>query len=362
MSEPRITTLSEFLHQTGAKYRVFDMGRRVTKLLPDEFVNFERATKPYPYPFQRSALFGVIFWNPKQPDKHYVWFLKFPLDEQGLLIQSARDEFLVMLLERVGECMLAADQGELIEGALKDSPYSFSPREDRMAAFNAQATKALTLPPSQYYQRAHDYFTGQLALEKWQSLGMQGIADVAMRLHDSELTLGIIHRIPLLPEPPFLVLCTFLEHSDPPAGIVEVLAQRVDIELQEKQPHIERICACLRAMSNSPAHGLVDRTVTHVLNHPCSNHIEVLAIISGRIWRILQQEKLCKLYLERLAHNDTGYHGFSQLLADSLYMPGLREPIMQALRNPQRSHHLSRFVGKLFGSEDDADNTPPVKH
>ena len=85
MSEAKITTLSEFLHQSGAKYRVFDMGRRVTKLTADEFVNFEWAKKPYPLPFQRSALFGVIFWHPEAAEKHYVWFLTFPLDEQGLL-------------------------------------------------------------------------------------------------------------------------------------------------------------------------------------------------------------------------------------------------------------------------------------
>ncbi len=129
MTAHKITTLSEFLHQSGAKYRVFDMGRRVVKLSPDEFVSFEWAKKPYPYPIQKAALFGVIFWSPAIPDKHYVWFLKFPLDEQGLLIQAARDEFLVMLLDRVGECMLAAEDGNNIEGALKDSPYTFKPRE-----------------------------------------------------------------------------------------------------------------------------------------------------------------------------------------------------------------------------------------
>ena len=137
MTTHKIFTLSEFLHESGAKYRVFDMGRRVTQLTPDEFVSFEWAKTPYPYPFKQAALFGVIFWNPEKLDQHYVWFLNFPLDEQGLLKQVARDEFLKMLLERVGECMLAADNGQQIQGALKDSPYSFSPRQEKMAAFIA---------------------------------------------------------------------------------------------------------------------------------------------------------------------------------------------------------------------------------
>ena len=49
MTTEKITTLSEFLHQSGAKYRVFDMGRRVVQLSPAEFVDFEWAKNPYPY-------------------------------------------------------------------------------------------------------------------------------------------------------------------------------------------------------------------------------------------------------------------------------------------------------------------------
>lgn len=349
MSEHKITTLCEFLHQSGAKYRVFDLGRRVSKLSPDEFVNFEWAKRPYPYPFQRSALFGVIFWNPAVAEKHYVWFLKFPLDEQGLLIQAARDEFLVMLLDRVGECMLAATDGKLIEGALKDSPYTFSPREDKMAAFNAQATKALSLQPSSFYQSAHEYLTGLKPVEQWQTLGMQGVADVAARLEEEQTALGLIKTIAKLPDEPFMVLSTFLENVAPSAGIVEVLATRLEVELQEKAPNIPRLCACLRAASNSAATGLVDRMVDHVLSHPCSHHIEVLAVICGRMWRVLKQPSLCEKFLEQLAHNDAGYDGFSQLLADVMYMPGLREPIMQGLRSPKRSDKLARLVGRMFG-------------
>lgn len=349
MSEANITTLSEFLHQTGAKYRVFDMGGRVSKLSPDDFVNFEWARKPYPYPFQRSALFGVIFWHPDAAEKHYVWFLKFPLDEQGLLIQAARDEFLVMLLDRVGECMLAAADGKLIEGALKDSPYTFTPREDKMAAFNAQATKSLSLKPSQFYADAYKYFTGKADVNNWHKLGMQGVADVAVRLDDNQETLGLIETMPSLPFEPFNVLCTFLENGEPAAGVVEVLAQKVEVQLQEKQPNIEIICACLRAASNSPATGLVDRMVEHVLKNKCAQNIEILAIIVGRLWRVLKLPHLCKQFVEQLSLNDAGYSGFSQLLSELMFIPGMREPVMNALRDPKRSDKLSRYVGQMFG-------------
>jgi len=349
MSEAKITTISEFLHHSGAKYRVFDMGRRVTKLTADEFVSFEWAQKPYPLPFQRSALFGIIFWHPEAADKHYIWFLQFPLDEQGLLLQSARDEFLVMLLDRVGECMLAAADGKQIEGALKDSPYTFTPREDKMAAFNAQATKSLGLNASRFYPDAYAYFTGKAPKDSWDKLAMQGVADVAVRLDDNQETLGLIETLPGIPDEPFNVLSTFLENASPSAGLVEVLNQKMETQLQDKEVDITIVCACLRAASNSPATGLVDRMVERVLKHKCSRNVEVLAILGGRCWRSLKMKHLSKLYVEQLAHNDVGYPAFSQLLADLVFVPGMREPVMQPLRDPKRSDKLARQVGRMFG-------------
>ena len=349
MSKHKITTLSEFLQHSGAKYRVFDMGRRVVKLSSQQFVDFEWATQPYPYPLQKLALFGVIFWNPALPDKHYIWFLKFPLDEQGLLIQAARDEFLVMLLDRVGECMLAANDGNAIEGALKDSPYTFKPRDDKMAAFNAKASKGLTRPPSSYYQDALQYFTGKKDINDWQSLAMQGVADVAERLEEGEETRRLIATIPTLPDTPLTVLSSFLEHAEPAVGIVEVISQCAEKELQQQQPNIAKLCAFLRAVSNSPAQGLVEQFVTEILKNDCSRHIEILATISGRLWTVLEQAPICSLFVERLAENDADYSGFSQVLADAMYMPGLREHIMTALRSPERSEALSKRVGEMFG-------------
>ena len=349
MSENKITTLSAFLQQSGAKYRIFDMGRRVVKLDQAQFSEFEDAKRAYPYPMQKSAIFGVIFWNPALAEKHYIWFLQFPLDEQGLLIQAARDEFLVMLLDRVGECMLAASDGNAIEGALKDSPYTFKPRDDKMAAFNAKASKSLGRPPSQYYQNALDYFTGQRDYHDWQTLALQGVADVAVRLEDDENSRRLIELLPQLPETPFTILSSFLEHVELSTSIVEVFARRVDLELQQAQPNIAILCACLRAVSYSPAKGLVEQIIHQVLKHDASRHIEILATIAGRLWAQLEQDTICTLFVERLADNDADYSGFSQVLADVIYMPGLRVHIMDALRSPQRSDVLTKRVGEIFG-------------
>ncbi len=350
MSDHQITTLSEFLKHSGARYRIFDMARRVAKISNEDFADIEKTNQPYPYPLQKTAHFGIIFWNPDLADKHYVWFLKFPLDEQGLMIQAARDEFLVMLLDRVGECMLAANEGAQIEGALKDSPYTFKPRDDKMAAFNAQASVSLAVKPSQYYEPALAYFSGQTAAQDWQMLGMQGVADVAIRLSGKQTISAVANNMVNVPEQPFITFSTFLEHAEPTITLVESLSQKLDTLLQAEPAKISLVTACLRAVSNSPAIGSVDQMVRQVLNHSeVGQDIEVLATISGRLWRILEQVELSQLFVERLAENNAGYSGFSQVLADAMYMPGLRNPIMTALRSPERSPALTQKVGELFG-------------
>jgi hypothetical protein len=219
-----------------------------------------------------------------------------------------------------------------------------------MAAFNAQASVSLAVKPSKYHEAALSYFTGQTAVEDWQRLGMQGVADVAIRLSDKQVISAVAKNMANVPEQPFITFSTFLEHAEPTIVLVESLSQKLEGLLQAEQINITLVSACLRAVSNSPATGLVDQMVMKVLNHQeVGQEIEVLATISGRLWRILEQAELCQLFVERLAENKAGYSGFSQVLADAIYMPGLRESIMTALRSPERSQALTLRVGELFG-------------
>jgi len=346
---PQITTLHEFLKHSGAQFRVFDMSRRGNKVSAEQFIAFEEASAPYPYPIQKKAHFGLVFWNPDLAQKHYIWFLSFPLDEQGLLIQAARDEFLVMLLDRVGECMLAANEGDKIEGALKDSPYTFKPRDDKMAVFHAQASVELTMPASQYYPAALAYYTGNTAVDNWQSLAMQGVADVAVRIEDKDID-ALVTQLPNFPEAPFSTLCQSMECRELPTKLVEAISSYLTQQCQKEESNISLIVACLRAVSSSPAQGLIRQMVEQTLQHPVAGqNIEVLATISGRLWQVLEQSELCQLFLEKLAINEAGQQGFSHIVADAMYMPGLREPVMAALRSESRSPALSAAVGQMFG-------------
>jgi hypothetical protein len=170
-----------------------------------------------------------------------------------------------------------------------------------------------------------------------------------VRLADSAHTPALAANLASLPQQPFHVLCTFLENTAPSAELTVQLQHMLTDQLGQAQPDTALICACLRAASNSQDSLLVDNMVKTVLEHPCSRNVEVLAVIGGRCWTTLQQSDICKLYVEQLAHNDAGYPAFSQLLADLVFVPGMREPVMHSLRDPQRSDLLSEHVGTMFG-------------
>ena len=87
-------SISQFVAGTGARMRVFDLGRRVAKIGQSEFEAFENLARPYPVPYLRHAWVGILSWNPEQPGQHNIWFLKLPLDEQNILQPGPRDDFL----------------------------------------------------------------------------------------------------------------------------------------------------------------------------------------------------------------------------------------------------------------------------
>jgi len=70
----------------------------------------------------------------------FIWFLSFPIDELGLLKLESRDGFVRDLISNIGENMQAHLEGGIAKDSLKESPFSFKPREDRLAMFHALAT------------------------------------------------------------------------------------------------------------------------------------------------------------------------------------------------------------------------------
>ncbi len=349
----KIDTLFEFLESGGLSPRFYDMGRRIRPIDRQSFIAFERTESPYPQPLQQQAWLALVLQSgddadPREPQ---IWFIRFPLDEQAKLQLAARDDFMFQLMELLGKAASDGAEGRAeIEAALKQSPYTFQPRQERLAAFHARLTVDLQQPPSRFYAHARRYFSGELGWDQWSFIGYQGIADMAARHAQEDNDPLLCAAIPQLPPTTLEALCLSLENEAISPQLAEALLSRCRQALQEENPDPQVITACLRGVSFSRSGDRRKTLLGEVLQHPVAHRSDVLAAVAGRLWLELEDESLRGQFLEQLARNDQGDTFFQQLLADLLYLGDCRQGLLQSLRNPHRSDQLSQAIGAFFSS------------
>lgn len=340
----KLNSIDEFLHQAGFSYIVYDMGRRMVQLTPQQFNQFETGVLAYPTPLQHHAWLGLLGWQEEDKSHHFIWFLKLPLDELGKMNPLARDELLHHLIKQMGRRLLTSAHSPESAAPL---PHGFTPGEECMAMFHAKAALRLGQPASRYYQYARDYLTGKQGYEQWAFVGMQGLADVVARLKQEGNEELLKQAIPQLPVQPFGQLCRFLEHeeisSDLAAGLIKRAGKRDKTTVNR-----EDLVAIIRALAGCTDSDLRQNLIRQVLTGPYGNDIEILAAISGRCWEDIRNKEICRLFLECLAINSHHQNGFTHLLMDLLAIPGMREAVMQGLRDPNRSEELAQAMGQFF--------------
>jgi hypothetical protein len=347
----KIDTLTEFLEAGGLAPLFYDMGRRIIPLDRNLMLAFEHTETPYPQPLQQQAWLALVL-HPDAGERSedlLVWFIRFPLDEQGKLTLAARDDFMFQLMERLGNAAAgeAANQSE-ISSALEHSPYAFQPKQERLAAFHARLTADLNQPPSRFYDHAKQYFSGELGWDQWSFTGYQGIADIAARHAQDGNESQLVSAIPLLPAPPFEALCHVLEQEPISAEIADALLQRCRDTLKQEDPDPQVITASLRGISFSSSFEKRRQMLGEILSHPWSHRTDVLAAIAGRCWTDLNDGQLRMQFLEQLAANEHGQSFFNQILTDLLYLTQVRPGLLQGLREPNRSARLSQAIGEFF--------------
>lgn len=343
-------TLSEFLLQAKTQFRVYEMGRKINKISTDDFMQFETAQQPYPSPVQRHAQFAVTFWNKNENNQHYLWFLKFPLDEQGLLIQGSRNAFLTMVVESLG-LMLEKTPSEEEQQRLASNPYVFKPSTDKIAMLNAIINRDFIRPESKYYPAAQHYFAGKRGFEHWQEVGVQGICDVAARLDRDNNSANLVTALPLLPTEPLYSLCLALEHVALPTKVSETLAQLIRQELATSTPDDVRISMLLRALASAPAQGLRTALYQPLLQQaqlPNAKFSQTIIALAGRCWHDLADDKRLLAFFEAAVQQQQGHELFIYLFSDLVAIPSLRDKVLAMLRNPQRSNTLGSAIGLLF--------------
>ncbi len=342
-----IHTISDFLQQTGNHFRIFDLGRRIVEVPVKDFIAFEKLEQPWLTPLQGSAWLGITFCleagqGNDEEQEQAIWFLRLPLDEEAKLMQEARDGFLHRLLE-LADAKLNPDLPEP-PNIMEDNPLVFRPREDRMAVFNACAAITLGLPASKFYEHAREYMQGEMGFDQWNFVGLQGLADFALRLDELDNAAVLGEAIAELPEEVLIPLCHALESVSLPGKVLQALQARL-----QENPSLALQTAICRGVSFTD-NAQRRQILLQLLEGESGNELELLAAIAARAWDSLMDEQVCLLFLERLAEQQHGQDAFNGMLADLMFIPGLREPLFASLRNLRRSEKLTEALDGLFAS------------
>ncbi|RTZ15389.1 DUF3549 family protein [Vibrio aquaticus] len=336
-----IHTLTELLNNSDCQYQVFDLGRRIKTIDAKTFADAEKGQLPYPYPMQRKAHIAIAYWNKEQ--QPWIWFLKFELDERGLLKQSDIGNFLKYVIEAMGT-HISQNMTEEQQEKLSNNPYTFKPAEDKMAVFHSQIRASLDLPCSQYYEHAQHYFSGGLEWDKWQAVGLQGVTDICARLGQEQNGVNLRKALKHLPNEPLYALLGALEHSDLSDKLAKALADLATQQIDSSEPDLFFLSALTRALSGAPK-DVATPIVNAILASPRLSHQEVLIGIAGRSWHWLSDATIAEQFLLRLAQ--TGNQNlFNQLFADLVMLPELRMVLLPLLHSSP-SEELAQALVRL---------------
>ena len=335
----QIATLGQLLDGAGTQWRAFDIGRHITKLDKQQFLAIEQAQVPYPYPLAGHAWLAIQFWDAKASKEPYVWFLKFPLDEQSKLVSASRDHFADMVIQALGTEIT----GEKADGKLDNNPYVFTPNANKLAAFNAQVKVLLKQPASQYYEYAQLYFSAKLGFDNWQSVALQGIADFAASLHQDSFKKLLLTQFLTLATDMQYALCTSFENHQIDKDISQLLINWYQQDVKDEK----RLHCVIRGLCQSQAQTEVEKLLSSILKHTQGKSDATLMLIAARQWQHLQQPEILKLYIELLANSENDL--FIGLFPDLVQIPMLREIMLNVLRWPEKSPKLTHSIGQLFG-------------
>ncbi len=376
-----MSSLNQFFSEIACQFQCYNIGRRIHLVDPQTFIDFENTDTPWKTPFLQHAWLALTFWKDKRwkdkswkdkswkdnsNDQHHVWFLKLPLDEQAKLNLAARDDFLRRLFAALEDYLTnsqdnnPADKLHSLENAMQDNPYGFQPKPEQLANFHAIVHKQLSLPASSYYADTQNYLAGNNDFQHWQALGFQGFADIAARLDETDQNTQtrttneqlINEAISQLPMEPYQVLGTCLENHRVSPQTTEAIYKRLISEL-ERNDHtaaLKQLCiTSIRASSQASDQQLQVQLLSAILKSVVKTDIEVLAVISGRCWQLISHAQILSVFLEVLAVANIQHQGaFKAILSDLMFIPGMRDTILQAFRSPNRSELLAQTIGDFF--------------
>lgn len=337
-----ILSLSEFFARTGARPHFYTLGRQVAPCSADTLAAFEAGELAWPRPWLGQAQLACVF-RIGDGDDPLIWFLALPLDEQGHLDPAPRDAFLQRLLETLGRTAQALDasSAEHIDNLMQDNPLAFTPELTQRAMLHARANADLERAASEHLEPVEAYLSGQANPAQWQALGLQGLADFAVR-HDAQQSEQLAACLTTLPVDVLRPLCHCLEHVAPSAILTQALIERG--EQAAISGDIETFCACVRAVGQ----GSGDRVgpwYDALIADPAASGPDLLAAIAARGWPQLEDAERLPRFIEALARN--GSIDFAHTVRDLALIPRLRLPLLISLRQAAPDSATARRLADL---------------
>ncbi len=338
-----ISSISELLTLSNCQFRIYDLGRKIDKLSKEIFNKVELNQIPYPTPSQGHAHIAIAFWQ-KQSNEPFLWFVKLPLDERGLLNQGARNHFVAIITEALGSD-LSIDPTEKQEELLKSNPYIFTPSQYKLAMLNSLLSLEIKAPPSKYYSVFQNYLAKK-DWQQWQEIGVQGITDLAARIGEQEQSKLVEDSICHLPFEVLSPLCGALENKNLPLNLITAILKLLEVTSESKP---EKKQMLLRSLASSCKHPMVDKYFENLFESSIID-TDLLICISGRCWLTLNTEKRIMQFLELLVSGDNP-ELFNAIFKDLVAIPTIRPLLFQCMRQTERSENLSKAIGQLFNSQ-----------
>jgi len=346
-----IDTISQLLQSSNSQYRLYDIGRKIAKISKEQFERIEKNQIPYPTPSQGHACMAIVFWQ-KQSPQPYLWLLKLPLDERGLLNQGARNHFIAIIVEALGSD-LTQEASEHQESLLKNNPYLFTPAQYKLAALNSKIKLELKQPFSEHLSPFVNYLSTETPWDNWQGVGVQGISDFVALMNENDKEAShelLITALPHLPNEVLFPLCGALENEPLPVALLDaliaLLTQHLAIETSGNEDIAQAQQHLLRSLASNCQHPHVAKLMSLLLQQ---QHLsaELLITLSGRCWLALQDTSNLMAFFEHLVSIEDQAL-FNSIFKDLVAIPVLRPIVFQCMRAPERSEALSKAIGHLF--------------
>lgn len=343
-----ILSLCDFFTRSGARTHFYTLGRQVAPCSATTLADFEAGAIAWPRPWLGRAQLACVF-RIGDADDPLIWFLSLPLDEQGHLDSAPRDAFLQRLLETLGRTVQGlGDANADVGNLMQDNPLAFTPDLTQQAVLHARASADLERAASEHLELAEAYLTGQLddrlgnaTPGPWQALGLQGLADFAVR-HDTEQGERLARRLPALPVEVVRPLCHCLEHVEPSPALCRALIERGERAAAEGD--IETFCACVRSVGQGER-AIVGAWFDTLLADTAACGPDLLAAIAARGWAQLEDAQRLPRFLDALAADERT--DFTAVVRDLALIPRLRLPLLMSLRQATPGSAVSRRLAPL---------------